>query len=75
MKGSLIKEVDELPMLHQFDKEWICKLPPDKQMAAALKCIDLTNEVKMLNDNFVVNRIKKLQSGSGGVGNFDAGDN
>lgn len=62
----LIKEVDNIPNLHEFDKEWIQKLPEHMQMAAAMKCVDMTNELKMLNDNFVVNRVKKLQSRDGG---------
>lgn len=37
----LIPEVAELLRtgnLHEFDAEWISRMPPDKQLASALKC-------------------------------------
>ena len=31
--------------LHQFDGEWICRLRPESQMAAARKCIHGTCDI------------------------------
>lgn len=42
--------------LHLFDAEWICKLPADKQMPAAAKCMgaNATQYVSDRNDRSTI---------------------
>lgn len=43
--ANLTEEVKKLVddgILHIFDSEWICKLKPEDQLAAAMKCISGT---------------------------------
>lgn len=62
---GLIPQVQELVdsgRLHQFDGEWICKLPAEMQMAAAEKCMNGEPLTMMDDTSWSKNRVGASRS-------------